>query len=460
MGGRAGWRIERPTGEAEVYALPDAYSLTAEGAALYSDLVSAHLERAGTANDRPLREQLKLLLQELCEHRGVLPSRASAERVLESAEKHLKGFGVLDPLLRDDELEEIAVTGVGEPVRVYHRQRGWLVTDAVLDGESYALHLINKMARPLGRRVTYHQPRLNATLPDGARLHASIAPLAAKGVELTVRKFTPQPYSPAELVANRTMSARCAALLWLTLEGDHSLLVAGNTGSGKTTTLNALFAFVPLAERVVVTEETPEIRIPHPHLVRLVASEELGISLLDLARDTLRMRPDRVILGEARTREETAALFDSLLAGQARGTYATFHGASAREALLRLQSLGVRREDLSALGLVIIQRRLSLPARGQRKALEIRRVVELAEVTPGGEARSLFARDPRRDVLCEVGLRRSETLERLADAHRCSPRHLLEELSARERWLTRAAEQKPLPPLSRFAEQAQSGRAG
>ena len=135
-------------------------------------------------------------------------------------------------------------------------------------------------------------------------------------------------------------------------------MISGNTASGKTTTLNALFSFVPANERVLIAEETPEIMIPHAHQMRLVASREMGIGLKDLVYDTLRMRPDRMIVGEVRSREEAGALFDVLLAGQARGCYATFHAQSAEEARSRFRHLGVNPEDLSSLDCIVVQRRM------------------------------------------------------------------------------------------------------
>jgi len=454
--GRVGWRIEESRPKEEGYALPPAYNLSANERELLAQLIESQLEAVPShAPVQDLRERLAKLLRNICEERGALLSKASGERLLEVAERYLVGYGVLDPLLADAELEEVAVTGVGEAIWVYHRKNGWLRTNAIIESEGHALHLINKMARPLGRRVSYQFPRLNATLPDGSRLHASIAPLAAKGIELTVRKFTPKPFSPAELVANKTISARCAALLWLALECDHSLLVAGNTGSGKTSTLNALFAFIPLRERIILTEETPELRLPHEHLVRLVANDELGIGLKDLARDTLRMRPDRVVIGETRTREEVEALLDSLLAGQARGTYATFHADSSREALLRLQSLGARKEDLPALRLVLIQRRMSVPVKGARKNAEIRRVTELAEITPEGEAQPLFTRDSRQDKLVENGLRNSQVLARICEAHKYSVAVAMQEIGERESFLEEMAGREPAPGLEEFMREAQ-----
>lgn len=449
-----GWAIDTGghPGRAN-YPFPQAYHLEAAEVEILQSLLQRHFERSAHdgAGQQVTSDSLKRELRALCVTKGILLSSQAAGKVLEVANHHLQGYGILEPLVTDPSLEEVTATGLGHPIRVYHRTRGWLQTDASISTQAYALNLINRMARPLGRRVTYQNPRLNATLSNGSRLHASIEPLCPSGFELTIRRFTARPFSPAELIANRTLSARVAALLWVALESDVSLLIAGNTGSGKTSTLNALFAFVPGDERIIITEETPEIRIHHPHSVRLVANQELGIGLKDLTQDTLRMRPDRVIVGEARNREEVGALFDSMLAGQARGTYATFHACSSREALSRLMSLGVSRGDLPALGLILVQRRVSVPASGGKGRMEQRRVLELAEVTGEGTDRMIFRRDAASDTLREVGLGQSQVFTTIAESRGLSLKGLLRStVRSRERWLVAHSRKNPPTGIDQF----------
>lgn len=290
------------------------------------------------------------------------------------------GVGPLSKILGDDEIEEIALIGVGreKPVFVYKRQVGWLKTNFYYANEEEAVKAINAMSRSIGRRITLQRPKLNAVLPDGSRLSAAIQPIAVNGAAFTVRKFRAMPFTPSELIRNKTISAEAAALFWLALQSEISIMVAGNTGSGKTTTLNALFFFVPADERIVIVEETPEINIFHRHKVKISANEEMGISMEELINETLRMRPDRVIVGEIRSKEETRAFVDTLLAGQGRGSFATFHAQSAREALTRLKSKGIEEMDISALDLIAVQRRWVSYAKGAKK--EIRRMTEISEV--------------------------------------------------------------------------------
>jgi flagellar protein FlaI len=210
------------------------------------------------------------------------------------------------------------------------------------------------------------------------------------------------------------------------MQCDCSLLIAGNTASGKTTTLNALFSFIPSNERVIITEETPEINLPHKHQMRLVANRDMGITLKDLVYDTLRMRPDRMVVGEVRNKEETEALFDVLLAGQARGSYATFHAQSAHEALSRLQSFGVRKEDLGSIDCIMVQRRMLMYDAEKRKNSEVRRVVEIAEVTGGRKQLHISYMHGR-------SMKHGKLLEKMADSFGLTKEKMMDELKRRER---------------------------
>jgi Flp pilus assembly CpaF family ATPase len=238
--------------------------------------------------------------------------------------------------------------------------------------------IINKMGQQLGKHITLQNPRLDTILPDGSRLHASLSPIS--GGEITIRKFRSEPYSLGELVKNETIEPKVAALLSLLMQNDHSIVVGGNTASGKTTTLNSLFSFVSQRERIIITEETPEINIPHPHQLRLVANRDLQIDLEGLVHDTMRMRPDRLIVGEIRKQDEFEALFEVLLSGQARGSYATMHAQSGIEALARMKNMGVSPTDLESIDCIIIQKRMQKYDPINKRNNEVRRIVEIAEV--------------------------------------------------------------------------------
>lgn len=360
--------------------------------------------------------------------------RSRAELLKQIAEMNLKGLGIFDLLLSDPALEEIAVTGAHSPIRVYRRCEGWLDTNCFITSKEFALSCMNKIGRRLGRRITSSSPALDAMLPDGSRLHASWKPLNADDFEITIRKFTASPLSIPELAANRTISFGAAAFLWAAAFADISILICGNTGSGKTSLLNALFSFIPLDERILLVEESPEVRLPHPHKVRLVSNERAGLGMRELVQNSLRMRPDRVVVGEARSEGEVAALFECLQSGQAKGSFATFHGRDSRQALARLRHFGIPAGDLSAIDLIVVMRRISIYDPGKGKRLELRRVMEITEITPAGNPRILFAYDLNSDSLVPSlpELRKCSLLNKMSLNYRMGVEGLLHEIKRRE----------------------------
>ncbi len=299
------------------------------------------------------------------------------EYLAKVARMHIYGFYFLEELLEDKEIEEISVIGSNKPVYVFVRNKGWKKVNACFTEDRTISDAINKMASGIGRRITHQNPRIDAILPNGSRLHASLPPISSG--EITIRKFKEDPFSAIEIVNSKVLDSSVLAYLSIIMQSDSSLVIAGNTASGKTTTLNSLFAFVPLNERIVIAEQTPEITVPHPHQLRMVANQDMGVGLKDIVYDSLRMRPDRMIVGEVRNREEIEALFDVLLAGQARATYATMHATSVRELVQRLKNFGVAETDMKAIGFAMIQKRM-MNYDDQGKGREIRRVTEICDM--------------------------------------------------------------------------------
>ncbi|MCX8197341.1 MAG: ATPase, T2SS/T4P/T4SS family [Candidatus Micrarchaeota archaeon] len=315
------------------------------------------------------------LLLSICQAEGIELEKDQKDYLAEFVFLHTWGHGFLQPLLADQRLEEIAIIGIGLPVYVYKREIGWLKTNVALESQEYFVSLVNKLGRNLGRRLTAQNPRINAVLEDGSRLHASMPPVSS--CELTIRKFTAEPLSPFDL-AKSTYTPEIMALLSLCMQADMTIMVAGNTASGKTSTLNALLSFVPFSERLLLIEETPEISVPHPHQIRMLPFEEGNIGMVELVRDSLRMRPDRVVVGEIRSASEAVAFVESTLSGQAKGCYSTFHAATAHEAMLRMRMMGCMEQDLQAIDMILVQRRVTVYDMRNRKSGEKRVVSEIA----------------------------------------------------------------------------------
>lgn len=422
-----GWRITKE-GEYKIDLPP----LSADEEIVVLAVEDSFRDMAGLRkiDENEVERELTEAIVKKAEQDGIMLDSEQKEYLARYAKMHIYGFAFLDALLRDDDIEEISIIGIGKPAYVFVRKQGWQKVNALFEDEKTLMDVINKMAKGAGRRITLQHPRLDAMLPDGSRLHASLSPISHG--EITVRKFRQNPFSPKEIVELGTGDYRTMALLSMLMQTDSSVLIAGNTASGKTTTLNALFSFIPKNERVLITEETPEISIPHEHQVRLVANRDMGIGLKDLVYDSLRMRPDRMIVGEVRNGEEVEALFDVLLGGQARGAYATFHAQSAEEALLRLQKFGVDEMDLKSVDAIVVQRRMLAYVPGKRKTVEVRRITEVAEVD--GNAKKLIALSKGR-----WNFSKGKLCERIAESFGINTREFDAELVNREKWMKNAS---------------------
>lgn len=373
----------------------------------------------------------KLLVQHLHKN-GIKAEEDQIKYLADAAYLATYAFGPITYLLEDDMLEEIAVIGLDSPIYVFHREKGWLDTNVIFTERNALIDVINKMSRKIGRRITLQNPRLNAVLPDGSRLHATIEPIS--DLELTIRKFKKVPLTIRELVKTG-YSPELLGFLWLVFQNDKNVIICGNTAAGKTTTLNALFSFVPSTERVIMLEETPEIVIPHKHQIKMKTNPPLGIGMKDLIEDSLRMRPDRVIIGEVRSKEEILAMIESMNAGQARGCYATMHAHSAKELVSRLRYNNVMPSDFSSIDLAIVQRRFLKFSSGKVK--ETRKVVEVCELAENKGSisiRHLFQYDPKRDSVVRTPAK-SRIIDEIAFANGWDENKVNTEIAKRSNYL-------------------------
>ena len=398
-GWKAGYRLRLPRLSQEEQEL-----VLSVAEAFRSETQRREVEGEAQASELILR-----LLSSVCEEEGIELDNDQRRYIARAAFLQTFGLGFLQELLSDQSLEEIALIGLERPVYVFVRSQGWKRTNVAVDSADYFVSLVNRLGRGLGRRLTAQKPRLNAVLEDGSRVHASMPPVS--GCELTIRKFTREPLSPFDLLSNGTYGARALSLLSLCLQADLSVMFAGNTASGKTSSLNALLSFVPSSERMLLIEETPEISLPHPHQLRLVPFEEGGIGMTELVRDSLRMRPDRVVVGEVRSQEEARAFVESALSGQAKGCYSTFHAQSARDAVLRLRMMGCMPSDLEGIDLFVVQRRVSTYDAKRRQVGESRRVTEIALSNPADVERPIAIFDGK--SFSEKGVR--QLLRKISD---------------------------------------------
>ncbi len=283
---------------------------------------------------------------------------------------------VVDFLLRDESIEEIVINGSQEAVMVYDREKGLTKTDFVLDEKAIS-SLIQSIAVYNKKKIDEAHPVMDARLPDGSRVNATIPPATPQGSTITIRKFLKKKNTLIDLVKNGTLTSEAAAFLWCCVEGLDELaaniIIAGGTGSGKTTTLNTLCSFIPPNQRIVVLEDTMELQIAHQNVVRMEAARK--VTMDSLLKNCLRMRPDRIIVGEVRG-SEAVSLFEAMNTGH-RGVMGTLHANSAKDVLLRVTNppMNVPQNLLSSLDLVVIQKKM--PS-GKR------RVVEISEIATQG----------------------------------------------------------------------------
>ncbi len=370
------------------------------------------------------------------------------KQLSELAVQDMLGFGPLEPMLVDDKLEDIIVTAVGKPVYVYHRKHGMCFTNVIFDSEESIKYLIDKMARVVGRRIDQQTPLLDARLPDGSRVNATIPPVSLEGPTISIRKFRKDPLTIIDILNYNTMSTDFAAFLWLIVDGlgvkPANALFSGGTGCGKTTTLNAATNFVPERERIISIEDTAELQLPHKHWIRLETRppnvESRGeITMDDLVKNALRMRPDRLIVGEVRG-PEARTMFTALNTGH-EGCMGTVHANSASETITRLTEapMSVPEIMIPALDLIVMQQRIYHRQKGQ-----IRRVTEVAEVTgiEGGKPQlsRIFKWNPRTDVVEPTGVpsRIKHTIAEFSGIHGTEIEIELEKRAAVLDWMRRS----------------------
>jgi len=354
-------------------------------------------------------EVLKIIQRE---GKGVSLPPERLKRLSEAVVRDMIGYGPLDLIIADDMLEDIMVTGTNKPVYVYHRKHGMCSTEVTFEDEESIKHIIDKIARVIGRRIDQQTPLLDARLPDGSRVNATIPPVSLEGPTISIRKFRKDPLTVIDILKFGTISTDVAAFLWLIVDGvgikPANILFAGGTGCGKTTTLNSATTFVPERERILSIEDTAELQLPHKHWVRLETRppnvEGRGeITMDDLVKNALRMRPDRMVVGEVRG-PEARTMFTAMNTGHD-GCMGTLHSNSAMETISRLTEapMSVPHIMIPALDVIVMQQRIYHRQKGQ-----IRRVTEVAEVTGlEGEKVQLsriYKWNPRSDALESTGV--------------------------------------------------------
>jgi pilus assembly protein CpaF len=312
-----------------------------------------------------LHNELRPLVRDYVKAQNLALNAKEMDNLISDLGDEMLGLGPIEPLLKDDSISDILIVG---PKTVYIERAGRLKrTDVRFKDEQHLLRIINKIVASVGRRVDESSPLVDARLADGSRVNAAIRPVAVDGPQVSIRKFSKRPFQLESLVRNGALPQGMAKLLAAAVEGKVSIVVSGGTGSGKTTMLNALSAFIPHEERLVTIEDAAELQLQQPHVVRLETRPPTldgrnEILQRDLVKNALRMRPDRIIVGEVRGGEA----FDMLQAMNTghEGSMTTIHANNPRDALSRMEQmvgmsgmpmsqLSIRSQIASAIQLII-----------------------------------------------------------------------------------------------------------
>lgn len=293
------------------------------------------------------------------------------------------GLGQLEIFLADMNLEEIVIISSREPVWVYHKEFGWLKTNIYPASEKQIQNYASIIARRIGRQISILEPLLDAHLITGDRANATLFPVSTKGNTLTIRKFARKPWTITDFIENKTINSEVASFLWLVIQYELNMIIAGGTSSGKTSFLNTLMPFMQPNHRIISIEDTRELQLPdYLHWVPLTTREpnpegKGEVNMLDLMINSLRMRPDRIIVGEIRRAEQAEVLFEAMHTGHS--VYATLHADTVEQTIRRMTNPPINipevmLEALHAVGVMY---------RDRRKG--IRRMYQLAELLPTGE---------------------------------------------------------------------------
>ena len=372
-----------PTGQRLLSQAPVRESLREVKFRIQSRVIQDLDPKLDLANQVEVRRQIEEIFGRVIDEEGLALTRAERVRMLEQITDEIIGLGPLEPLLRDETVTEIMVNG---PRQVYIERSGKLeLTNVVFQNDDHVMRIIDRIIAPIGRRIDESSPMVDARLTDGSRVNAIIPPLSLVGPVLTIRKFAASPFTVDDLIRFGTATPEMFDFLRACVEARLNIFVSGGTGSGKTTTLNVLSSFIPDDERIVTIEDAAELQLRQEHVVTLESRpaniEGRGaVPIRELVKNALRMRPDRIIVGECRS-GEALDMLQAMNTGHD-GSMSTGHANTPRDMLARLETMvlmagidlplrAIREQISSAVDLVVQQSRLKDGSR---------RIVNITEV--------------------------------------------------------------------------------
>ena len=389
---------------------------------LESDLI-ARLRPALVAGFQPLadretdtrKNELRRMVDDQLKAWEVAPGPASRGRFVYYLSRDFIGYGLVDVPMTDPDVEDISCDGVGIPLYIYHRKYGSIRSNLKFTSANELDDFVVWLAQRSGKHISVANPILDATVPDGSRLQATLGTYVTKrGSSFTIRRFRDNPFTPVDLLKFKTMSAEMMAYLWLAIETGQSMMVCGGTASGKTTTLNATLLFIPPQMKIVSIEDTRELNLPHenwvPSLTRagfgsknLISGKAPGeIDMFDLLAAALRQRPQYLMVGEVRG-AEAFIVFQAMATGKT--CYTTFHAESVSAMVHRMENppISLPRSLVSALNLVLLQRQVKVGQKMTRRVQSLTEIVGLDPETNELITNSVYSWNPSDDTFLFSG---------------------------------------------------------
>ncbi len=365
-------------------------------------------------------------------------SPLTLEKVLYYTRRDFIYFGKIDPLMHDNRIEDVSSNGFDIPIYLYHKKYTNIPTNIYFKENELNSYVI-RLAQRCGKHISVAEPMVDATMPDGSRIQMTLGTeVTSRGSTFTIRKFSEIPITPVDLINWSTFSAEEMAYLWICIENNKSLIFAGGTASGKTSSLNAVSLFIPPQAKIVTLEDTRELKLPHPNWIPGVTRDSFtpdgrgGIDMYELLRAALRQRPEYLLVGEVRGKE-ALTLFQAMSTGHT--TFSTMHADSVASAIHRLENppISVPRTMLQALNIISIQSQTYVGGKRARRNMKLVEITDIDPITRNIRTNDIFIWDPLTDKFLRVG--ESKALNEIMIRRGWNLSELKKELSNRQKIL-------------------------